>query len=174
MRRLPFGDGGFRLASRQLRQMIKFPGEEPHAVTQRTDLNNQIGQRGDRHIGLHLVPALPTLFRLNPEILTAPRGNHSLHPSGGGVGRGNHHMVDRLEQDRPLFRRPLDHRQAAGGAECHFRTVDAVVGAIGENDLEIDHLETERAAPEATAHAVADRRDEVSQFRAANHGVGKI
>ena len=41
MRRLPFGVGGFHLASQQRGQMIKSPGEEPHAVTQPTDLNNQ-------------------------------------------------------------------------------------------------------------------------------------
>ena len=35
-------------------------------------------------------------------------------------------------------------------------------------------METERAAPEVIADAVADRRDEVARHRAANHGVGKI
>src|SRR5262249_6425528 len=140
----------------ELLQVIEPPGERPHAHRQRTQIDDEIMKLRLRQIGIHLVPALPPLFRAEAEYLAAATTDKPMHAGSEIVGDRYLHRTDRLKQNRFAFRHPFAHGDASCRLERHIRAVDGVVLAVIESDGNVDHRKTERPPTEEFARTFLD------------------
>src|SRR5262245_4725648 len=163
----------FRQAAGQLRQTVMAVGEGADPGSRRTQLDNEIADLGLGHVGLDRVPAGPAFAGIESEELAAAAGNDLIDPRRCLAGHMQVDMNDRLEQNRLTLVHAVRHGHAGRRLEGHFRGIDAVVAAVRQVDLDVDHREAERPVLHVFDDAGLDRGDILLGHHAAGDRVAE-
>src|SRR5262249_24555381 len=115
------------------------------------------------------IPALPALAGIEAENLPPPRRQDRVDLGGRIVRTDDLHDMDRLQQHRLALGEALAHANARRGAERENGGIRAVIGAVGQRHLQVDHGEAERSARQPVDHALFYRADIVAWHGATHH-----